>query len=82
MICVEVGMARMLAEINHGTLYPLLSRMERHGWLKSEVPTDGGPRARKDYRLTSEGRKVLAMIREQLKELYREVVSETDDKKS
>jgi len=67
-------------EISPGTLYPLLNRMERLGWLRCKVDADGGRRARKDYRLTSQGRKVLALIREQLKELYEEVVLESGHK--
>ena len=64
-------------DISPGTLYPLLHRMVRHGWLSSRtVPARGGPRARRDYRLTREGRKVLAQLREQVEELYREVVLE------
>jgi len=31
-------------------------------------------RARKDYRLTVTGKRVLALVREQIKELYDEVV--------
>ncbi|HVM46754.1 MAG TPA: PadR family transcriptional regulator [Candidatus Acidoferrum sp.] len=61
-------------EISPGTLYPLLNRMARLGWLKCKVAPGGGPRARKDYRLTVEGRRVLALLREQVKELHREVV--------
>ena len=68
-------------EISAGTLYPLLKRMERAGWLKSGVEAGGGMRARRDYRLTPAGTKVLAMIREQIKELYEEVVGEADRKK-
>src|SRR3974377_1252150 len=60
-------------EISPGTLYPLLNRMERHGWLKFRTAAAGGARARKDSRLTTAGRKVLALVREQLQELYREV---------
>jgi PadR family transcriptional regulator, regulatory protein PadR len=67
-------------EISPGTLYPLLSRMERLGWLKCKVDPDGGRRARKDYRLTAQGRKVLGLIREQIKELHREVVLEAHPK--
>jgi PadR family transcriptional regulator, regulatory protein PadR len=63
-------------DISPGTLYPLLNRMERQGWLRCRRAAGGGTRARKDYRLTLQGRKVLAQIREQLKELYREVVTE------
>jgi|SRR5665213_2193590 len=63
--------------ISPGTLYPLLQRMERMGWLKSKTDPQRGKRARKDYRLTPAGRKVLALVREQVRELYREVVLET-----
>jgi PadR family transcriptional regulator len=63
-------------EISPGTLYPLLNRMERHGWLKSRRALDGGARARKDYRLTPVGRRVLKLVREQIEELHREVVVE------
>ena len=61
-------------EISPGTLYPLLRRMERLGWLRCKVDPNGGRRARKDYRLTVEGRKVLGLIRKQIEELYKEVV--------
>lgn len=60
-------------EISPGTLYPLLQRMERLGWLKSKSNPRRG-RARKDYRLTAQGRKVLEVLREQITELYDEVV--------
>jgi DNA-binding PadR family transcriptional regulator len=61
-------------EISPGTLYPLLNRMARLGWLKCKTDRRGGRRARKDYRLTAEGGKVLALIRDQIKELHEEVV--------
>jgi PadR family transcriptional regulator, regulatory protein PadR len=63
-------------DISPGTLYPLLKRMERLGWLTGKVAASGGQRARKDYRLTAEGRKVLSLMRESLQELYEEVCSE------
>jgi DNA-binding PadR family transcriptional regulator len=61
-------------DISPGTLYPLLARMERLGWLKSQADLKAGKRARRDYRLTNEGRKVLEMLRPQIRELYAEVV--------
>lgn len=64
-------------DISPGTLYPLLQRMERLGWLKGKTDPEGGKRARKDYRLTPAGRKVLGSVREQVRELYRELISET-----
>ncbi|MGN6643852.1 MAG: PadR family transcriptional regulator [Verrucomicrobiota bacterium] len=65
-------------DISPGTLYPLLNRMERLGWLKSVPDSRKGKRARKDYRLTIEGRRVLAQVREQITELYDEVVAVPD----
>src|SRR5689334_6922189 len=67
-------------EISPGTLYPLLHRMERLGWLKGKSDPDGGKRARKDYRLTRQGRKVLAVVRENIKELYDETVARASRK--
>jgi DNA-binding PadR family transcriptional regulator len=71
-------------EISPGTLYPLLQRMERLGWLKNKTDRRAGPRARKDYRLTAEGERVLELIRAQLSELYEEVIAGTSrtEKKS
>jgi DNA-binding PadR family transcriptional regulator len=62
-------------EISPGTLYPLLNRMERLGWLRCKSDPEGGRRARKDYRLTKEGQRILELIKAQIKELHREVVS-------
>ena len=68
-------------DISAGTLYPLLKRMERLGWLKGKADAGGGRRARRDYRLTTQGHKVLAQVREQIKELYEEVIREAGRKK-
>lgn len=66
-----------LAEHGHqlspGTLYPALTRMEEHGWLRR----DGGAthaRARQTFRATPEGRRLLASLRREVAELYEEVV--------
>ena len=63
-------------EISPGTLYPLLKRMERHGWLQSRSAPGGGSRARRDYSLTDAGKNLLGLLREPITELYREVVVE------
>jgi len=65
-------------EISPGTLYPLLNRLEQRGWLKCKHDKPAGPRARKNYRLTSKGQKVLKLVREQIKELYSEVILKTE----
>ena len=61
-------------EVSPGTMYPLLKRMERNGWLRGES-SRSGPRARRDYYLTRPGREVLALVRRQLDELRREMGS-------
>ena len=61
-------------EISAGTLYPMLHRMERLGWLKSRSDARKGKRAQRDYRLTRSGRKVLELVRHQIEELHEEVV--------
>lgn len=61
-------------EVSPGTLYPLLARMEGRGWLRSKSDPNGGLRARREYTLTRGGQSVLALLRRQVEELYREVV--------
>jgi len=59
-------------QVSPGTLYPLLNRMERNGWLRSEA--QAGAKARRSYRITSAGRKILRQLRAELTELHQEVV--------
>jgi PadR family transcriptional regulator, regulatory protein PadR len=59
--------------LSPGTLYPALARMEKNGWL---ARTGDAPhaRARQTFRITSEGRRVLKMLRREVTELYEELV--------
>lgn len=52
-------------EVTDGTLYPVLYRLERAGYVsvRWDTPERGVPR--KYYRLTSEGRAELARLREE-----------------
>lgn len=68
-------------EISPGTLYPLLKRMERNGWLRSETAVGKGKRRRQYYHLTKRGAAVLAVLRENVIELHHEVVEEYDSRK-
>jgi DNA-binding PadR family transcriptional regulator len=53
--------------LSPGTLYPVLARMAKHGWLTASEPTRSkGPRV---YHLTPLGRDVLAQVRGALGEL-------------
>jgi PadR family transcriptional regulator len=57
-------------QVEHGSLYPALHRLERKGWLtaKWEMPKDGR-REFKYYRLTAAGRKQLAAEASKWKQL-------------
>lgn len=63
-------------DISPGTLYPLLKRLERNGWLRSEVAVGEGKRRRRYYHLTARGTAVLNVLRETVVELHHEVVEE------
>jgi DNA-binding PadR family transcriptional regulator len=57
--------------LSPGTLYPILARMARRGWLSATEPKRA--KAPRLYRLTPHGHEVLAQILDSLDELYREV---------
>lgn len=65
-----------LAEHGHrlspGTLYPILERMERNGWLRATATRRTN--ARKNYRITAAGRRILEQLRADVDELHRELV--------
>ncbi len=46
-------------DLNQGTLYPALLRLEQRGWIRSEWGTSENNRKAKYYRLTTDGRKQL-----------------------
>ena len=48
---------------NIASLYPLLYRLEKRGWIKGQWVEKAGQRRRRYYRLTPLGRKVLATQR-------------------
>jgi len=61
-------------QVEHGSLYPALHRMERKGWIaaKWDTPKDRH-RELKFYRLTDEGRKQLASEESKWKQLARAI---------
>jgi DNA-binding PadR family transcriptional regulator len=76
-------MLEELAEHGHrlspGTLYPILARMEENGWLRSQ---SAGRNARRTYRATAAGRRVLRQLRAEVTELYDEVVRDVEPARS
>ena len=69
-------------EVSPGTIYPLLARLEEHSWLKCKTDPGGGLRARKEYSLTKNGREVVTHLREQIRELHRELLRGEDEGKN
>jgi len=63
-------------DISPGTLYPLLKRLERNGWLRSETAVGEGKRRRRYYHLTQRGATVLAVLRDTVIELHQEIVEQ------
>jgi PadR family transcriptional regulator, regulatory protein PadR len=58
-------------QIEHGSLYPALHRLERKGWLTAKWETAGKDQKRefKYYRLTAAGKKQLAAEESKWKQL-------------
>lgn len=70
----------MLKELRHhgydvspGTLYPILHRMERLGWLRSETDESGGLKAKRMFYATELGKEVLSVVLTQLGEIKNEI---------
>jgi transcriptional regulator len=53
------------------SLYPLLYRMEKQGWVRGEWQIGDTGRRRRRYRLTSSGKKKVAPLRAEWSELFR-----------
>jgi PadR family transcriptional regulator, regulatory protein PadR len=53
--------SRSVVQVNQGSLYPALHRLETKGWLKSDWKTSETGREAKFYSLTATGRKQLAV---------------------
>jgi transcriptional regulator len=48
-------------QVEEGSLYPALYRMEKRGWIEAQWGTSDGGRKAKIYRLTATGRKQLRL---------------------
>lgn len=68
-------LARHGYKLSPGTLYPLLHGLERKGYLCS-TQKRSGKTARRMYRATPLGRKVLAAAREKVSELFAELLED------
>lgn len=52
-----------MLKFNVASLYPLLYRLEKRGWIQGRWVEKAGQRRRRYYKLTPEGKKVLAAQR-------------------
>jgi len=60
--------SRGVLRFNVASLYPLLYRLEKRGWIQGRWVEKAGQRRRRYYRLTTEGKKVLAAQRSSWRE--------------
>ena len=60
--------SRGVLRFNVASLYPLLYRLEKRGWIQGRWVEKAGQRRRRYYRLTPEGKKVLAAQRSSWRE--------------
>jgi len=57
------SLSRGVLQFHVASLYPLLYRLEKRGWIEGRWVEKAGQRRRRYYRLTPEGRTVLAAQR-------------------
>ena len=58
-----------LFRFRHGTLYPILHRLEADGLVRGDWSREGGGRKRKEYVLTAKGRRHLAGEADRMEEI-------------
>ncbi len=61
--------SRDVLQVDTGSLYPALHRLERQGWVSSEWKVSDNNQSVKVYRLTAAGRKQLASERSRWEQL-------------
>lgn len=69
-------LARHGYRLSPGTLYPVLSKMEKDGLIKSSKKVVEG-KVRKYYSITKKGEKSLDKVKERIRELVKEVIAES-----
>lgn len=71
-LAIRAGSSDLL-QIEHGSLYPALHRLESRGWLASEWKMSEANRRARYYKLTAAGRKQLTVEQSRWKQLVRTV---------
>lgn len=61
--------SRNVLQVDTGSLYPALHRLERQGWIAAEWAVSENRQRVREYRLTTSGRKQLAVERSRWEQL-------------
>ena len=72
------SMSRDLLQVETGSLYPALHRLEKKGWIAADWTTSDNNQRVREYRLTADGKKRLAAERgrwEQLAEAMSQILA-------
>ena len=62
--------SRGTLRFNIASLYPLLYRLEKRGWIRGRWVEKAGQRRRRYYKITPEGRDVLAAQRKEWRQFF------------
>ena len=62
--------SRGTLRFNIASLYPLLYRLEKRGWIRGRWVEKAGQRRRRYYKITDEGREVLAAQRKEWRQFF------------
>lgn len=65
--------SRQVLQVNQGSLYPALYRLQRQGWITSSWKTTENNRRARYYAITAEGRRQLAAEQESWERLSKAV---------
>jgi transcriptional regulator len=71
-----------LLQVETGSLYPALHRLEKRGWIKSEWGTSENKQRAKYYQLTAAGKKQLATEHSRWKQMSAAIAGLMNPKKS
>jgi len=67
-LAIRAGTEAVL-QIDHGSLYPALHRLEKQGWLAAEWKVTENKQRAKYYRLTTSGKRQLAAERSRWRQI-------------
>ena len=62
-------------KFNHGTLYPILHKLEKEGLIRGRWKQEGPKRKRKIYAITGKGRKYHADLAREWKQFQQELLA-------